>query len=74
MLASRPVRDRNAASAVNSRHPRIFKSHLLPRVALQVWLRVVKYRLSHGDGEGARKALDRSLQVLGRCCIWGVWG
>ncbi len=30
----------------------------------QVWLRTVKYRLAKDDSEGARKALERSLQAL----------
>ncbi len=30
----------------------------------QVWLHAVKYRLTRGDSDGARKALDRSLQAL----------
>ncbi|KAI7838131.1 hypothetical protein COHA_008062 [Chlorella ohadii] len=29
-----------------------------------VWLRAVKFRLSRGDGDGARKTMDRSLQSL----------
>lgn len=31
---------------------------------VQVWLRAVKFRLTSGDAEGARKTLDRSLQSL----------
>lgn len=34
------------------------------RHRLQVWLRAVRYRLASGDGEAARKTLDRSLQSL----------
>ncbi len=34
------------------------------RPRLQVWLRAVRYRLASGDGEAARKTLDRSLQSL----------
>ncbi|GAB4820753.1 hypothetical protein N2152v2_007799 [Parachlorella kessleri] len=31
---------------------------------VEVWLRTVKYRLAKDDSEGARKALERSLQAL----------
>lgn len=39
----------------------------------QVWLRALKFRLSRGDSEGARKLLDRSLQVRTAPC-WGAAG
>lgn len=42
--------------------PKVCLTSLLP--CMQVWLRVLKYRLSQGDSEGARKTLDRSLQSL----------
>ncbi|KAI3436621.1 hypothetical protein D9Q98_006038 [Chlorella vulgaris] len=32
--------------------------------SVEVWLRAVKFRLTSGDAEGARKTLDRSLQSL----------
>lgn len=37
---------------------------LNPPPSSQVWLRALKYRLTSGDPEGARRTLDRSLQSL----------
>jgi hypothetical protein len=41
----------------------VLLAHVAALLLLQVWLRALRYRLTSGDSEAARKTLDRSLQV-----------